>query len=134
MISKLAVVTILVRNQDDALKFYTEKLGFDMRSDQAFGPGMRWLTVAPRQQTEVEITLLQPNPVMHGEAHAQEMLAMVGKQPTWSYRTDDCRKEYETLLARGVKFVQEPQEQPYGIEAVFEDLYGNSFSLLQPRS
>ncbi len=133
MINKLAVVTLLVRDQDEALKFYTEKLGFDKRQDQAFGPGMRWVTVAPKNQTEVEITLQQPNAAMHGEARAREMLAMIGRQPTWSYRTDDCRKEYETLRARGVKFVQEPHEQPYGIEAVFEDLYGNSASLLQPR-
>ncbi len=133
MINKLAVVTLLVRDQEEALKFYTEKLGFDKRQDQAFGPGMRWLTVAPQKQTEVEITLLQPNPMMHGEARAREMLAMVGKQPAWSYRTDDCQKEYETLRARGVKFTQEPREQPYGLEAVFEDLYGNSYSLLQPR-
>ncbi len=133
MINKLAVVTLLVRDQEEALKFYTEKLGFAKRQDQAFGPGMRWLTVAPQKQTELEITLLQPNPLMHGEAHARELLAMVGKQPTWSYRTDDCRKEYETLSARGVKFVQEPRDEPYGVEAVFEDLYGNTYSLLQPR-
>ncbi len=134
MINKLAIVTLLVRDQDEALKFYTEKLGFDKRQDQAFGPGMRWVTVAPKNQTEVEITLQQPNAMMHGEDGAREMLAMIGHQPTWSYRTDDCRKEYETLRARGVKFVQEPREEPYGIEAVFQDLYGNSASLLQPRA
>ncbi len=133
MIERLAVITLLVRDQEQALEFFTEKLGFDKRQDQAFGPGMRWLTVAPKKQSEVEITLLQPNPMMHGQARADEMLAMIGKQPTWSYRTGDCRKEYETLRARGVQFTQEPREEPYGVEAVFLDLYGNSYSLLQPR-
>lgn len=133
MINKLNVVTILVRDQEEALRFYTEKLGFEKRADQMFGPGVRWLTVAPPDQEEVEIVLQKPDPAMHGEEQAEAMLALVGKTPTWSFSTNDCRAAHETLSDRGVNFVQPPEEQPYGVEALFEDLYGNVFSLLEQR-
>jgi len=132
MITQLARVTILVRDQDEALRFYTEKLGFEKRADVAFGPAMRWLTVAPRGQQGVEIVLQKPEPAMHGEEDARRMLEVVGRNPTWVFACDDCRATYAELRGRGVEFSGEPQEQPYGVEAVFVDLYGNSFSLLQP--
>lgn len=132
MITRLARVTIYVRNQDEALKFYTEQLGLEVRSDMRFGPGARWLTVAPAGQTEIEILLQEPVPAMHGDAFAQKMSERVGQATTWVFFTDDCRADYETLKGRGVTFTSEPQDQPYGVEAVFQDLYGNSFSLLQP--
>lgn len=131
MIDKLNGVTILVRDQEEALRFYVDKVGFEKRDDELFGPGIRWLTVAPPGQQEVEIVLQKPDPAMHGEEQAEAMLALVGKMPTWSFGTDDCRDAYETLSARGVKFVQPPEERPYGVEALFEDLYGNVFSLLE---
>jgi len=133
MIDKLNVVTILVRDQDEALHFYVDKLGFEKRDDEMFGPGIRWLTVAPPRQQEVEIVLQKPEPAMHGEEQAEAMLAMVGKMPTWSFATDDCRATYEALSARGVNFVQPPEERPYGVEALFQDLYGNVFSLLEQK-
>jgi predicted enzyme related to lactoylglutathione lyase len=133
MIKRLARVTILVRDQDEALRFYTQALGLEKKADQRFGPGMRWLTVAPKDQMEVEIVLQPPASALHGEEGAKRMLDRVGQGTTWVFYTDDCRKDYETLRARGVRFTREPQEQPYGIEALFEDLYGNPFSLLQPR-
>lgn len=132
MITKLQIVGIMVHDQEEALQFYTEKLGFEKRTDQAFGPGSRWVTVAPVGQTEVEIVLLKPDPAMQGEEKARELTAGIGKAPTWSYVVDDCQKTYEELLAKGVKFQSPPTEQFYGIEAVCEDLYGNSLSLLQP--
>lgn len=133
LITRLARVTIYVRNQDDALKFYTETLGLEKRADMTFGPGARWLTVAPIGQSDIEIVLQEPVPAMHGEEFARQIGERVGQGTTWVFNTDDCRAEYETLKGRGVTFVSEPQEQPYGTEAVFVDLYGNSFSLLQPR-
>lgn len=132
MISRLSRVTMLVRDYDEALRFYTEQLGFVKRADELFGPGMRWLTVAPPQQQDLEIILQKPTPAMHGEERAQEMLAMIGKQPTGVFETADCRAEYAALSARGVTFISEPKDEPYGVEAIFQDLYGNSFSLLQP--
>jgi len=132
MITKLIRVTILVRDYDEALAFYTGKLGFEKRVDVEVGPGMRWVTVAPAQQQEVEIVLQQPHPAFHGEQQARAMRARIGQQPTWVLATGDCQREYEELQGRGVIFTAAPQQQPYGVEAVFQDLYGNSYSLLQP--
>jgi len=132
MITRLARVTIYVHNQDEALAFYTEKLGLEKRSDVTFGPGARWLTVAPAGQADFEILLQSPVPAMHGAEFAQKISERVGQGTTWVFFTDDCRADYATLKGRGVSFSSEPQEQPYGVEAVFQDLYGNSFSLLQP--
>jgi catechol 2,3-dioxygenase-like lactoylglutathione lyase family enzyme len=133
MISGLTHVTVLVRDQDEALRFYTEKLGFEKRADMSFGPGMRWLSVAPQGQTDLEIVLQQPNPAMHGEEHARQMAEMVGRGTTWVFACDNCRATAAALREHGVEFQSEPQEQPYGVEAVFVDLYGNSYSLLEPR-
>lgn len=131
MITRLARVTIYVHNQDEALKFYTETLGLEKRADVMFGPGARWLTVAPAGQADFEIVLQEPVPAMHGEEFAQKISERVGQGTTWVFATDDCRADYETLKGRGVKFSSPPQDEPYGVEAVFQDLYGNSFSLLQ---
>lgn len=132
MITHLARVTLVVRDQEEALRFYTETLGFEKRADVQFGPGMRWLTIAPPKQRELEIVLQQPSAAMHGEERAAELLAGVGKGPTWVLYTTDCHGDYARLLERTVQFVSPPTAQPYGIEAVFLDLYGNSYSLLQP--
>ena len=131
MITTLRIVALVVRDQDEALKFYTEKLGFEKKSDDMFGPGMRWLTIAPKEQKEIEIALLLPHLAMHGEEGAQKLMEQVGKNPTWSYGVDDCLKTYEELLEKGVKFSNPPTEQFYGTEAVFEDLYGNSISMVE---
>lgn len=132
MITRLTHVTVLVHDQDEALRFYTEKLGFEKRFDVAFGPGARWLTVAPVGQTNVEIVLQKPDPAMHGEEDARQMEQAIGRGTTWVFECDDCRATYATLRERGVEFQSEPHEEPYGVEAVFVDLYGNSLSLLQP--
>ncbi len=122
MITSLSVVTIVFFN----------RLGFELRSDEAFGPGARWVTVAPPAQLEVEIHLQEPNPALHGEDGAERLRELVGHNPTWSFHTDDCAGTYEALRSAGVTFASEPEERPYGVEAVFEDLYGNRFSLLEP--
>lgn len=132
MITHLARVTLVVRDQEEALRFYTETLGFEKRADVQFGPGARWLTIAPPQQHELEIVLQQPDAAMHGQERAEELLVGIGKSPTWVLYTTDCRGDYARLLERDVRFVSPPTEQPYGLEAVFLDLYGNSYSLLQP--
>ena len=130
MITHLARVTILVRNQDEALRFYTEKLGFEKRADMPMG-ATRWLTVAPTGQRELEIVLQQPDPAFHGEEGAQKMLERIGQNTTWVLATNDCQGDYERLSAQGVRFASPPQRQMYGTEAVLLDLYGNQFSLLQ---
>lgn len=129
MITKLTRITILVKDQDEALRWYTRTLGFEKRADQVFGPGMRWLTVAPKDQEEVEIVLVP--------ADTSEKQARIGSQAAdhvfLVVQTDNCGQEYERLQSHGVKFLSSPAEQPWGVEAVFEDLYGNRMDLLEFR-
>jgi predicted enzyme related to lactoylglutathione lyase len=127
---KLGCVTILVRDYDEALRFYTEALGFEKRMDQKMGPSARWVTVASKGQ-DVQIALQKPEPSMHGEARAKEMTERIGQAPTGVLVTNDCKKTYETLLARGVKFSSPPSQQPWGVQAVLQDLYGNSYALVE---
>lgn len=117
-IDKVSTVTIAVEDQDDALTWYTQMLGFEKRIDQR-GDGFRWLTVAPPQQAEVEFLLASWFP------------DRVGKNATWVISTRDCQGGYEELKEKGVEFVQAPEPRPWGIEAVFVDLYGNKYALVQ---
>ena len=127
-IKKIGHITILVRDQDDALKFYTEKLGFKKRQDTMFGDRMRWVTVSPSGQPDLEITFVS--------ADSKEKQKALGKQAgdlvLLTVETDDCQKDYEAMKAKGVKFHGTPEKQPYGTEVVFEDLYGNLLDLVQP--
>ena len=120
-IDKVATLTIAVRDQDEALRWFTEKLEFEKRTDVS-APGMRWLTVAPKQQKEVEFVL------------ASWFTDLVGKNAPCVVETQDCHGTYQTLRDRGVSFNQEPIERPYGIEAVFEDLWGNRYALVERKS
>jgi catechol 2,3-dioxygenase-like lactoylglutathione lyase family enzyme len=129
--TQLTIVSVLVKDQDEALYFYTEKLGLEKRTDLIFGPGMRLLTVAPRGQKKPEIALAKPDETLHNPDHIHELMGHIGQGSPWIFDTDDCHKTYETLLARGVKFVSGPTKQFYGVEAVFEDPFGNTFSLLE---
>jgi predicted enzyme related to lactoylglutathione lyase len=128
----LAIISILVEDQDEALRFYTEKLGLEKRADVTYGPGLRWLTVAPRGQQKPEIALAKPDASLQGLERNQEATEHVDQGVAWIFDTEDCCKMYRTLLERGVKFVRPPTKQLYGMEAVFEDPYGNMFSLLEP--
>jgi predicted enzyme related to lactoylglutathione lyase len=128
---RLAHVTVLVTDQDEALRFYMEKLGLEKRHDERMGQ-FRWLTVALEGQRDVAIVLQRPGPPFQTPEQADELLSRVGEGTTWVFETDDCRGDYERLRARGVKFAGPPQDMPWGISAVFEDLYGNKFNLLQP--
>ncbi len=104
---KLGCVTILMRDYDEALRFYTEILGFEKLADEKFGPGARWVTVAPRGQ-DIQIVLQKPEPAMHGEERAGKLTERIGQGTTWVLRTNDCRKTHEELQARGVKFTSSP--------------------------
>jgi predicted enzyme related to lactoylglutathione lyase len=125
------MIPVLVKDQDEALHFYTEKLGLEKRSDVCFGPGMRWLTVAPKGQKKPEIALAKPDVALHGEERTRELMERIGQGAPWVFGTNDCHKTYEMLSARGVKFLSAPTKQLYGTEAIFEDPYGNRFSLLE---
>jgi predicted enzyme related to lactoylglutathione lyase len=136
MIQKLSHATIYVLDQDEALDFYTNKLGFEVRMDMSMDDGFRWVTVGPKTQPDLEIVLyavkaggmLDENAV----GHLRALLAS-GASGGGVFATDDCHATYEELKAKGVEFVSPPQEQPYGVEAVFKDTFGNVFSLTQHR-
>src|SRR5947208_2458809 len=127
--TQLAVISVLVENQDEALKFYTEKLGLEKRADITFGPGMRLLTVAAKGLQKPVIALARPDATLHGAERVKELMQRPD-QP-WIFDTDDCWKAYTALRERGVNFVSIPTKQLYGIEATFEDPYGNTFILLE---
>jgi len=134
MIKRLSHVTIYVTNQDEAYKFYVEKLGFEVRTDATMGNGFRWLTVSPKEQPDLEIALMEPKAgMMLDEETAKQIRVLVekGALGACAFDTDDCQATYEELKGRGVEFLSPPTERPYGIESVFKDCFGNWFALTQ---
>ncbi|HEV3173058.1 MAG TPA: VOC family protein [Actinocrinis sp.] len=133
MITGLTISTVWVLDQDSALKFYTEKLGFELRYDVEMGPGARWVTVGAKGQPDHSLTLMIPGPPAVDPESAQQLRALVAKGVLGAgvMSTDDCEATYRELSARGVEFVQGPTKRPYGIEALFRDDSGNWFSLTQ---
>jgi predicted enzyme related to lactoylglutathione lyase len=117
-IDRFGCITIAVKDQDEALKWFTEKLGFQKRVDMP-GEGMRFVSVAPPKQPDLQVILASWFP------------DRIGKNPTSILYTDDCRTTYDDLKARGVEFTEPPTERPFGLQAIFNDLYGNSYALLQ---
>ena len=136
MINRLSVATIWVKDQNEALRFYTEKLGFEIRADFTNG-AYRWLTVGLKGQPDLEFQLaaLKPSGSLTQENVDQlTKLVEAGKMGSGPWKTDDCQKTYETLKARGVGFVQPPTDRPYGIiEAIFKDNSGNIMVLAQDK-
>jgi uncharacterized glyoxalase superfamily protein PhnB len=133
---KIATAHLWVHDQDEALAFYTEKLGMEVRADVSL-PEMgdfRWLTVSPPGQEDVAIVLMAiPGPpVMDEETTRQvEELMAKGFTGTVFLTTDDCHADYERLKARGVEFTEAPEERPYGIDSGFRDPSGNSIRLTE---
>jgi uncharacterized glyoxalase superfamily protein PhnB len=132
----IGTTQLWVHDQDEALAFYTKKLGFEVRSDVTL-PEMgdfRWLTVGPAGQPDIAITLMAiPGPPVMDPETAEQVKALVAKgfAGTVFLTTDDCQATYEELLARGVEFSETPEERPYGIDSGFRDPSGNSFRLTQ---
>jgi catechol 2,3-dioxygenase-like lactoylglutathione lyase family enzyme len=135
MIRRMSHATIFVNNQDEALDFYTNKLGFKVHTDAMVGADFRWLTINAPDQPDFEIILMEPKPgMLMDEPTANQLRAIMDKGVlgAGAFNTDDCRGTYEELKSKGVQFVSEPAERPYGIEAVFKDNSGNWFSLTEP--
>jgi predicted enzyme related to lactoylglutathione lyase len=132
----IANTQLWVHDQDEALAFYTQKLGWEVRADVTM-PEMgnfRWLTVGPGDQDDFAIVLMAVpgQPVLDDDTRKQVLdLSAKGFAGTVFVTTDDCRASYEELKARGVEFSEEPEERPYGIDAGFHDPSGNSFRLTQ---
>lgn len=134
MISKMSHVSVFVLNQDSAYDFYVNKLGFEVRTDAPMGPGMRWLTVGPKDQPDLEITLMAISEgMMFTKDTAVQMRELV-RNGTFGFGVFECKDiyaTYEELKAKGVEFSKPPKEEFYGIEALFKDDSGNWFSLGQ---
>jgi predicted enzyme related to lactoylglutathione lyase len=133
---KIASAQLWVHDQDVALKFWTEKVGMEVRQDVSM-PEMgdfRWLTVGPPGQDDVSIVLMAvPGPPVMDAATRQEVLDLVAKgfAGTAFLTTDDAQASYNELSARGVEFTEEPRQMPYGIDSGFRDPSGNSVRLTQ---
>lgn len=135
MIKKMSHASIFVLNQEEALSFYRDQLGFEVHTDALVGPDFRFLTLNAKDQPDFEIILMEPKAgMLMDEATATQLRAIIekGVLGAGAFHTDDCRATYEELKSKGVEFVSEPAERPYGIEAVFKDNSGNWFSLTEP--
>jgi len=133
---KIANAQLWVHDQDEALAFYTEKLGMEVRADVTLPEmgGFRWLTVGPPGQDDFSITLMAiPGAPVMDEATADQVRALMAKgfAGTVFLTTDDVQASYEELKGRGVEFSETPEERPYGIDSSFRDPSGNSFRLTQ---
>ena len=136
MITRLTHATLFVLDQDQALDFYVNKLGFTKSMDMTTPTGFRWLTVSPPKQPDLQLSLLK---VEQGDAMNEETsrllreLLAAGGMSGGAFECDDCRATYADLSAKGVKFPREPADQFYGVDATIEDPFGNTFTLLQPK-
>jgi uncharacterized glyoxalase superfamily protein PhnB len=135
---RISTAQLWVHDQDEALAFYTEKLGMEVRADVTL-PEMgdfRWLTVSPPGQEDMAIVLMAiPGPPMMDEETTQQVEELMAKgfSGTVFLTTDDCQADYERLKARGVEFSEAPEERPYGIDSGFRDPSGNSLRLTEVR-
>lgn len=132
MSAGINVVGVYVDDQDEALRFYVDKLGFRVHTDVGNGP-YRWLTVQHPEQPSFQLGLFRPGPPVHDEATAQILRAMVAKgaMPPLVLAVDDCRASYARLQALGVEFTQEPVERYGSIDAGFRDPAGNGWKMIQ---
>lgn len=134
MITNISLVTVYCLDQDKARDFYVDLLGFQPRTDVTMGEDFRWVTVGHPSQPELEVTLMTPGPPLDPDA-ADFVRRQLGKGQMGGLglRVDDCRKTYEVLSAKGVEFLQEPADRPYGVEAVMRDNSGNWLVLVEPK-
>lgn len=125
--SRLGAVSVLVRDYDEALAFYVGKLGFEAVEDTDLGGGKRWVTVRPKGGDTA---------LLLAKATTPEQEARVGDQAggrVWLFlETDDFARDHAAWTAAGVVFREAPRHEPYGVVAVFEDLYGNAWDLIEP--
>jgi catechol 2,3-dioxygenase-like lactoylglutathione lyase family enzyme len=135
---RITTTQVWVHDQEEALDFYTRKLGMEVRADVSF-PEMgdfRWLTVGPAGQPDVSIVLMAiPGPPVMDTETADQVRTLMSKgfAGTVFLATDDCHASYEELKGRGVEFSEEPEDRPYGIDSGFHDPSGNSIRLTQVR-
>jgi len=135
---RIANAQLWVHDQDEALAFYTGKLGMEVRLDVTLDEmgDFRWLTVGPAGQEDVSIVLMAiPGPPVMEDETAEQVRGLMAKgfAGTVFLTTEDCRASYEELVERGVEFSEAPEERPYGIDSGFRDPSGNSIRLTEVR-
>jgi uncharacterized glyoxalase superfamily protein PhnB len=133
---KISTFNLWVNDQDEALAWYTDKLGFEVRTDVTVAEmgNFRWLTVGPVEQPDIAVVLMAiPGPPMFETETAEQLRGLMAKGVTGGlfFETDDCQARFEELSARGVEFTQEPTQTPYGIDAGFRDPSGNHARIVQ---
>ena len=128
MKQRIANITLVVRDYDEAIAFYTEKLNFDLIEDTPLTPTKRWVLVAPKGSTETRLLLAQSDSPTQEAAIGSQ----TGGRVSFFLFTDDFWRDYHQMQEKEVRFVRAPIQEPYGTVAVFEDLYGNQWDLLQP--
>jgi predicted enzyme related to lactoylglutathione lyase len=134
MLNSISISHVFVLDQDEALDFYVGKLGLEVSNDLDLG-FMRWLTVRVPGHSDRDILLERPGPPAMDEATAERVRELITKGAsgfTIGFTTADCKKTYETLVARGVDITQEPVVQPYGTDIGIRDPFGNHIRIVQP--
>jgi lactoylglutathione lyase len=130
MSQSIGCVALLVRDYDEAIAFYTQKLRFSIAEDRDMGSGRRWVVLAPPGPAGTKLLLAQAK----NEAELASVGCQAGGRVFLFLHTDDFEGDYREMLRCGVKFNEEPRHEDYGTVAVFEDLYGNKWDLLMPRT
>jgi catechol 2,3-dioxygenase-like lactoylglutathione lyase family enzyme len=137
MISRVSHVTVWVEDQEEARKFYTEVLGFEIRFDVTMENGFRWLTVGLKSQPDFQVILMEPKAGGKLDAESAQMMRTLLKKGILGgnvFQTPDCRGTYEELKRRGAEFLEPPAEKFYGVEALLRDNSGNWFSMTEPKA
>lgn len=123
----IASVALVVKNYDEAIDFYTNKVGFKLVEDTDFGDGKRWVVVAPKHTQGTSLLLAQASTKQQEDAVGNQ----AGGRVFLFLQTDDFHRDFQFMTEQGVRFEEEPREEEYGIVAVFSDLYGNKWDLIE---
>jgi len=126
---RIATVALLVADYDAAIAFYCDRLGFELVADTDLGGGKRWVLIAPKGGDGARLLLAKADGPVQGAAVGNQTGGRVG----FFLETDDFARDFAAFSASGVRFLEEPRHEPYGSVAVFEDLYGNKWDLIEPR-
>ena len=129
MTQSIATVALVVGNYDEAIGFYRDALGFELVADTPLGGGKRWVLVAPPGGRGARLLLAQAD----GEAQVERVGDQTGGRVGFFLETEDFARDHADYAARGVRFLEPPRHEPYGSVAVFEDLYGNKWDLIEPK-
>lgn len=127
--TRLATIVLVVRDYDEAITFYTKKLGFQLVADTPLGEGKRWVLVAPGAENGARLLLAKASDADEESRIGNQTGGRVG----FFLETDDFSRDFAEFTARGVRFLEVPRHEAYGSVAVFEDLYGNKWDLIEPK-